>query len=125
MNTGRMSTLITHLEKNVKEHEFNIANWKDCAIGHAANIEEFNKDGFRLVTAPDVYGTYPVYKGDVCFAAIQRYFRISSEDALKLFYDQTHRRTLSDEIDILRHHLACHLVSQETKEFVEVECYGV
>lgn len=126
MNANRLSLLISHLENNVKEHDFNIAHWDTCAIGHACHIAEFKEAGLRLIV--DSYPVeegfqafeckYPAFKGEVCFSACEKLFDISHEDVLKLFYDHTGRRSLPDEIDILRHYLNKAMMERKAEEYI-------
>ena len=84
-NTARLQTLVNHL-KTIDPNTFDVTNWRGkgtaCAIGHAADIEEFKELGFALSPAR---GSTPTYRNFQGYEAVMCFFGLEWEDCDYLF----------------------------------------
>lgn len=105
MNKRALELLVKALE-NPKLHKknFNLHNWANgphppkkptlecgstaCAIGLACTIPEWKKDGFKMVAEGDAY--CPEYGPYASFDAVSRYLRITYEDVMYLFHEDSY-----------------------------------
>lgn len=97
MRTARLLRLAEHLS-TVKPADFNLNIWLStksgccstvgCAIGHAANIPEFQEEGFYLA----IKGTamIPTYRGERDWAAVCEFFQINQDEADFLFKSRSY-----------------------------------
>lgn len=92
----RLLILADHLDRVKLEktgRQFNLNVWYDagrldcgtacCAVGEAAQIPELKRLGLGLT--PGAWGKTPTFKKVVSWSAVEKFFRISEEDAEHLF----------------------------------------
>lgn len=88
MNKERLEHLCEVLV-NVPPEKFDLKAWKcdtaACAIGWACIDKQFNKQGFRFTKEVSGYHATPRFGGNFGWPAVQEFFDISGDRALKLF----------------------------------------
>lgn len=90
MNKTRLRQMIRVLETLPKDHVFDLEGWGNpcgcqtvvCACGAATLDPWFNKQGFISVS---LYNYLPVYKQDMGWEAVKKFFQLSKKDAQYLF----------------------------------------
>lgn len=94
MYLNRLEKIHDHVRDNVRDEEFNMSVWKcgavGCAIGHAANIPEFQKLGFKLSVRDGLPESYPIFANATDFGAVENLLDITRADCTYLFSFQSY-----------------------------------